>query len=82
MKAIDWSKICKKYQGLWVALLDDQQTVVGSGDSIGKVLAQARKKGYDDPIVMRVPDRIVPFIGASRFSLVKEHEHANQENEN
>lgn len=63
MQAIDWSKIYKKYKGLWVALLDDQQTVVGSGDSIERALAEARKKGYDDPIVMRMPSKILPYIG-------------------
>lgn len=63
MAAIDWTDICKKYKGLWVALLDDQQTVVGSGNSIEKALAGARKKGHDDPIVVRVPTKILPYIG-------------------
>ncbi len=61
--AIDWTDILKKYKGLWVALLDDQQTVVGSGNSIEKALAQAKKKGHNDPIVMRVPTKILPYIG-------------------
>ena len=63
-KAIDWSKIYKKYKGQWVALLDDQQTVVGSGDSIERALAEARERGHDDPIVMRTPSKILPYIGA------------------
>ena len=63
-KAIDWSKIYKKYKGQWVALLDDQQTVVGSGDSIERALAEARERGHDDPIVMRMPSKILPYIGA------------------
>jgi len=61
--AIDWTNICKKYKGMWVALLDDQQTVVGSGHSIKKALEQALKKGHNDPIVMRVPTKILPYIG-------------------
>ncbi len=48
---------------MWVALLDDQQTVVGSGHSIKKALEQALKKGHNDPIVMRVPTKILPYIG-------------------
>lgn len=60
---IDWTNICKKYKGLWVALLDDQQTVVGSGGSIEKALAQAKKKGHGDPIIMRVPSKVLPYIG-------------------
>ncbi len=59
---IDWTNIYKKYKGMWVALLDDQRTVVGSGNSIGKALEQALRKGHDDPIVMRVPTKILPYI--------------------
>lgn len=69
MAAIDWTRICKKYKGLWVALLDDQKTVVGSGTTIPKALAQARKKGHTDPIVMRVPTRILPFIGGFAYEV-------------
>ncbi len=64
---IDWTNICRKYRGMWVALLDDQQTVVGSGDSIKKALEQALKKGHNDPIVMRVPTKILPYIGGLRI---------------
>ena len=60
---IDWTNICKKYKGMWVALLDDQQTVVGSGNSIAKALKGARKKGHTDPIIMRVPTKVLPYIG-------------------
>jgi hypothetical protein len=31
--AIDWTQIYQKYKGLWVALKDDEKTVVGSGES-------------------------------------------------
>lgn len=61
--AIDWTNILKKYKGLWVALLDDQKTVVGSGMSLVKALEQARKKGYENPIMMKVPTKVLPYIG-------------------
>jgi len=61
--AIDWTDILKKYKGLWVALLDDQKTVVGSGMSLVKALEQAQRKGHENPIMMRVPTKILPYIG-------------------
>ncbi len=65
-KAIDWTNICKKYKGLWVALLDDEQTVVGSGQTLKEAIGKAQKSGYADPIMMRVPTRILPYIGGFR----------------
>jgi len=62
--AIDWTKIYQKYKGLWVALLDDQQTVVGSGKTLKEALRGADQKGYRDPIVMRVPAEIIPYVGS------------------
>ncbi len=34
MVATDWTKIYKNYQGLWVALKDDEETVIASGKSL------------------------------------------------
>ena len=65
--AIDWTKIYKKYKGLWVALLDDEKTVVGSGRSLEGALEEANKKGYKQPIVMRVPTEILPYVGSFRL---------------
>lgn len=63
MKAIDWSKIYKKYKGLWVALLDDETTVVGSGRTLKEAKEVAKKKGYGNPIMTRMPERLIPFVG-------------------
>lgn len=62
--AIDWTKIYKKYKGFWVALLDDEKTVVGSGKSLKKALEEADKRGYKNPIIMRVPTKILPYVGS------------------
>jgi len=62
---IDWTKIYKKYKGLWVALKADEITVVGSGEKLTEALAEAHKKGYEHPIVMRVPDKLATFIGGA-----------------
>ncbi len=63
MKVIDWTKIYKKYKGQWVALKDDEQTVVSYGTTVKKVMEQSRKKGFETPILFKVPTKIMPFVG-------------------
>ncbi len=63
--AIDWTKIYKQYKGLWVALKDDETTVVGSGITPRKALEGAKKKGYQNPILTRMPDELVTYIGSN-----------------
>lgn len=61
--AIDWTQIYNKYKGLWVALKDDQVTVVASGNTAKEVLEKARNNGTPDPILFKVPTEIMPMIG-------------------
>ena len=61
--AIDWTKIYKKYKGLWVALANDEQTVIGSGKTLKEALLQARGKGNKSPILARMPENLVPYVG-------------------
>ena len=61
--AIDWTQICKKYKGLWIALKDDNRTVVSSGKTAKDALSKAQKRGYKEPILFRVPTKIIPYIG-------------------
>ena len=61
--AKDWTKLYKKYRGKWVALDDDEITVLGSGDKAAKALGEARKKGFDNPILFKVPTKIIPLLG-------------------
>lgn len=60
---IDWTKICKKYKGLWVGLKSDEKTVVASGMTVMEVMEKSKKKGYRYPILFRVPTKILPYIG-------------------
>ena len=60
---MDWTQIYEKYKGLWVALLNDEVTVVGSGETAKEALEKAQKKGYKSPIMFRVPTKIIPYIG-------------------
>ena len=46
MKAIDWSKISIKYKGLWVALKDDEITVISSGKTLEEAAKKAEKKRF------------------------------------
>jgi len=62
--AIDWTHLVKKYKGLWVGLKDDQKTVVASGKTVKEVVTKAQKSGYENPILFRVPDKVIPYIGS------------------
>ena len=61
--AIDWTKNFKKYKGLWVAMEEDEITVVASDKTAKGVLEKSRKKGLSDPILFKVPIEIIPQIG-------------------
>ena len=62
--AIDWTKIYEKYKGLWVALKDDEKTVVASGETVKEVMEEAKKEGCQEPILFKVPTEIIPYIGS------------------
>jgi len=61
--AIDWTKIYKKYKGLWVALADDEVTVLSSDKKLAGAMLKAKNKGNQDPIMMRVPDNMNAYVG-------------------
>lgn len=63
MKAVDWSPIYKKYKGKWVALKDDEQTVIAAGKSLQEASRKAEKKGFKNPIFMNVPQKLTYFVG-------------------
>jgi hypothetical protein len=44
----DWTHLYEKYEGLWVALADDEATVAGSGTCPEDALTQAKANGYTD----------------------------------
>lgn len=44
MAAIDWTHIYTKYKDLWVALIDDEVTVISSGKSLEETSKKAEKK--------------------------------------
>ena len=63
MRAIDWSNIYRKYKGSWVALDNDEVTVVGHGRTAKEALARAGRKGYERPILTHLPKDLVTYVG-------------------
>lgn len=62
---IDWTNIYKKYKGLWIALKDDEVTVISSGKTLEDTSKKAKKKGFTDPIFYKVPKNLTYFVGAT-----------------
>lgn len=60
---IDWTHIYKKYKGLWVALKDDEVTVISSGRNAKTAWEKAQKRGFREPILMNVPKKLTYFVG-------------------
>ncbi len=48
---------------MWVALKDDEQTVISSGKTAKDALNLSRNKGFQNPILHRVPTEVLPYIG-------------------
>lgn len=61
--AIDWTKLYKKYKGLWVALAEDEKTVLASGKTVKDVIKQVQKKTDKTPFLTRVPEKLVTYVG-------------------
>ena len=61
--SLDWSEIAKKYKGSWIALKEDEQTVIASGSTAKEVLEKARNKGYPKPILTRIPEAVITYVG-------------------
>lgn len=61
---IDFTNICQKYPGLWVALQDDEKTVLASGKTVQEVMKKAQQKGFNEPILFRVPTEVIPYVGS------------------
>lgn len=65
-KSINFTVLYKKYPGKWVALGNDEKTVLASANTAKQVVAKSNKKGYKAPILYRVPSRISFSLSYSR----------------
>ena len=68
-KALDFTKIAKKYKGKWVSLTEDEKKVISSGRSAKETIEKAQKEGYKNPILFKVPIAVLPYVGGN--SLIK-----------
>jgi len=62
--AKDWTKIYKKYKGLWVALAEDETTVLAAHKIARKAFEKAKDMGYKNPILTRVPEDLEAYVGS------------------
>lgn len=61
MKSIDITKIFSKYRNKWIALTDDEK-VICAGKTLHEVIDKAVRKGYPEPVTMKVPDSRLEFV--------------------
>ncbi len=61
--AQDWSEMYRTYAGKWVALADDEETVIAADENLKRVVELSGKKGHPKPILHRIPDELVTFMG-------------------
>jgi hypothetical protein len=54
----DWSQLFAYYRGQWVALADDEVTVLAAAPTAKEALAASASKGAPAPILYRVPDNL------------------------
>jgi hypothetical protein len=64
----DWTNIYIEYKGKWVALDNDEATVIASGDSAQEVWSEA-KALVDKPILLEIPEQMINYVGNANFKL-------------
>jgi len=70
MPAIDMTKIYgnKNYKGNWVAINSDtyeiKPEVIAFGKTLNAVLEKAKRKGFNLPLITRIPKKILPIVGS------------------
>ena len=62
-KGVNWQPLFEDYKGKWVALKQNETTIVASGTSAKTVYIQAQKQGLEVPILFKVPQVSLPHVG-------------------
>ncbi len=60
--AIDLSKVQEKYKVMWVTFTQKYK-VISANENAEKVYQQAKKKGYNHPLLFHMPVENLPFVG-------------------
>lgn len=63
-KNIDYTAIFTKYPGKWVALKEDEETVISHAEKAKLALKRAQDKGNSQPILLKVPAESLSYVGA------------------
>lgn len=63
--AINWTDLFKKHKGNWLALKDDEKTVVGIGVTAKEALVKAQRRGYSNPILTKMPQKLTSYVGSN-----------------
>lgn len=67
MSAIDMTHIYgnKNYKGNWVTLKSfiSNPEVISYAKTLEEALKLAEAKGYEHPVIMRIPKEILPIVG-------------------
>ncbi len=62
--SISWEKIYQQYKGQWVALAQDEETVLASGKTAKEALQNAVSSGYQNPVIAFMPKELMTYVGA------------------
>ncbi|MFJ6901778.1 DUF5678 domain-containing protein [Streptomyces hokutonensis] len=63
MAARDWSGLFRDHKGQWVALRQDQKTVIAAAPTLAQAMSEAERMGFADPIMTKVPKRLELLVG-------------------
>jgi hypothetical protein len=56
MKYINYTEIYNKYKDKWIAFRSEDSTeVAGSGKTLEEAVREAKKKGFSNPVVTKLP---------------------------
>lgn len=59
----NWTNLYRKYKGLWVALADDEVTVLGFGKTVKEAVYRAKKKTNTTPYLTKIPKTLDSYVG-------------------
>ncbi len=57
VKTFDQELLTGIPSGMWVAVSQDQERVVGKGLTVEEALQEAQQNGEEPPFIMRVPEK-------------------------
>jgi DNA-binding NarL/FixJ family response regulator len=72
LMTLNMTQIPARFYGLWIAVADDEATVLAHGKTAEEALTKARKKGHDTLIVTHVRKPEVP--NAELIAAIREGE--------